>query len=160
MNNWCICWFFMHIFSGILIFKGLTARRLYKSFGLKGLITCTAGSWRAGMTCLLIHISLTTRCTKRHGVPCKETWNFINIAMTTSELTLYKFVTELVHERWLLSYGLLHSAIRRSKPIYRRCLHSPLSGNDQQSRRCHVPEDSKLQNLRQQNRKYHWQLNV
>jgi hypothetical protein len=37
MNNWCICWFFMHIFTGILIFKGLTARRLYKSFGVKGL---------------------------------------------------------------------------------------------------------------------------
>jgi hypothetical protein len=26
-----------HIFTGILIFKGLTARRLYKSFGVKGL---------------------------------------------------------------------------------------------------------------------------
>jgi hypothetical protein len=31
---------FSRIFlMGILIFKGLTARRLYKSFGLKGLIT-------------------------------------------------------------------------------------------------------------------------
>jgi hypothetical protein len=29
---WCA-----HIFTGILIFKGLTARRLYKSFGVKGL---------------------------------------------------------------------------------------------------------------------------
>jgi hypothetical protein len=37
MNNWCICWFFTHIFVEILIFKGLTARRLYKSFGVKGL---------------------------------------------------------------------------------------------------------------------------
>jgi hypothetical protein len=37
MNNWCICWFFTHIFTGILIFKALTARRLYKSFGVKGL---------------------------------------------------------------------------------------------------------------------------
>jgi hypothetical protein len=37
MNNWCICWFFMHIFTGILIFKGLTALRLYKSFCVKGL---------------------------------------------------------------------------------------------------------------------------
>jgi hypothetical protein len=39
MNNWCICWFFTHIFTGILIFKGLTARCFYKSFGVKGLIT-------------------------------------------------------------------------------------------------------------------------
>jgi hypothetical protein len=37
MNNWCICWFFTHILLGILSFKGLTARRLYKSFGIKGL---------------------------------------------------------------------------------------------------------------------------
>jgi hypothetical protein len=29
---------FTHILLGILIFKGLTARRLYKSFGVKGLI--------------------------------------------------------------------------------------------------------------------------
>jgi hypothetical protein len=28
----------VHILLGILIFKGLTARRLYKSFGVKGLI--------------------------------------------------------------------------------------------------------------------------
>jgi hypothetical protein len=39
MNIWCICWFFTHILLGILIFKGLAARRLYKSFGVKGLIT-------------------------------------------------------------------------------------------------------------------------
>jgi hypothetical protein len=38
MNNWCICWLLTHIFTGISIFKGLTARRLYKSFGVKGLI--------------------------------------------------------------------------------------------------------------------------
>jgi hypothetical protein len=38
MNNWCICWFFTHVLLGILIFKGLSARRLYKSFGVKGLI--------------------------------------------------------------------------------------------------------------------------
>jgi hypothetical protein len=37
MNNWCIYWFFTHFLLGILIFKGLTARRLYKSFGIKGL---------------------------------------------------------------------------------------------------------------------------
>jgi hypothetical protein len=36
MNNWCICWFLRIFLLGILIFKGLTARRLYKSFGIKG----------------------------------------------------------------------------------------------------------------------------
>jgi hypothetical protein len=39
MNNWFICWFFAHVLLGILIFKGLTARRLYKSFGVKELMT-------------------------------------------------------------------------------------------------------------------------
>jgi hypothetical protein len=38
MNNLFICWFFTHIFTGDFNFKGLTARRLYKSFGVKGLI--------------------------------------------------------------------------------------------------------------------------
>jgi hypothetical protein len=43
MNNSCICWFFTHILLRILIFKGLTARRLYKSFGVKGLTTLLQG---------------------------------------------------------------------------------------------------------------------
>jgi hypothetical protein len=38
MNNWCNCWFFTRMLLGILIFKGLTSRRLYKSFGVKGLM--------------------------------------------------------------------------------------------------------------------------
>jgi hypothetical protein len=38
MNNWCICWFFTRIFTMILNFKGLAVRRLYKSFGVKGVI--------------------------------------------------------------------------------------------------------------------------
>jgi hypothetical protein len=38
MNNWCIYWLFTTFLLGILIFKGLTARRLYKSFDFKGLI--------------------------------------------------------------------------------------------------------------------------
>jgi hypothetical protein len=38
VNDWRICWFFTHILLGILILKGLTARRIYKSFGVKGLI--------------------------------------------------------------------------------------------------------------------------
>jgi hypothetical protein len=35
--NCCTFWFFTHIFTGILIFNGLTARHLYKLFGVKGL---------------------------------------------------------------------------------------------------------------------------
>jgi hypothetical protein len=38
MNNWCICWFSHTFLLGILILKRLTARRLYKSCGVKGLI--------------------------------------------------------------------------------------------------------------------------
>jgi hypothetical protein len=34
-------WLFTHIFTGILIVKGITARRLYKSFGVEGLIGLT-----------------------------------------------------------------------------------------------------------------------
>jgi hypothetical protein len=34
MNNWCIFLFFTHFLLGILIFKGLTTRRLYKSFSV------------------------------------------------------------------------------------------------------------------------------
>jgi hypothetical protein len=37
MDNWCISWLSRRCLLGILIFKGLTARRLYTSFGVKGL---------------------------------------------------------------------------------------------------------------------------
>jgi hypothetical protein len=39
MINCCICWLSCIFLLGVLIFKGLTARRLYKSFGVKGLST-------------------------------------------------------------------------------------------------------------------------
>jgi hypothetical protein len=40
MNNWCIFCFSRKFLLWILIFKGLTARRLYKSFGVKALTKC------------------------------------------------------------------------------------------------------------------------
>jgi hypothetical protein len=53
MNNWCI-FGISHIFLlVILIFKGLTARRLYKSFGVKGLMgivqDCTVFNCRVNL---------------------------------------------------------------------------------------------------------------
>jgi hypothetical protein len=50
MNNWCICWLFTHIFAWDFNFKELTARRLYQSFGVKGLTAISreesSGGWR------------------------------------------------------------------------------------------------------------------
>jgi hypothetical protein len=36
--------FHAYLYWGILIFKGLTARRLYKSFGVKGLMRVLLGA--------------------------------------------------------------------------------------------------------------------
>jgi hypothetical protein len=44
MNNWPICWFFTHIFTGDFNCKGLIVRRLCKLFGIKGLILCDTAS--------------------------------------------------------------------------------------------------------------------
>jgi hypothetical protein len=48
MNNFYICWFSRIILLGILIFKGLTARRIYTLFGVKGLnkVKCKANQCR------------------------------------------------------------------------------------------------------------------
>jgi hypothetical protein len=45
----CACWFSRIFLQGILIFKGLIARRLCMSFGVKGLITmCVWGMCSSG----------------------------------------------------------------------------------------------------------------
>jgi hypothetical protein len=42
MNNWCICWLFVYILMGILIFKKGSLRDVFdKSFGVKELISDT-----------------------------------------------------------------------------------------------------------------------
>jgi hypothetical protein len=57
MNNWCIYWFFTHIFTGILIFKGLTLRRFYKSFGVKGLTQQTRNGSAGNRTSLFLAVT-------------------------------------------------------------------------------------------------------
>jgi hypothetical protein len=48
MNNCFSCWFLRILLLWILIFKGLTARRLYRSFGVKGLSTKVQNHRRPG----------------------------------------------------------------------------------------------------------------
>jgi hypothetical protein len=72
MNNWCICWFSRIYLLGILIFKGLTARRLYKSFGVKELNflkhippECTSGCQTIALLLYAVyveHITITQQC--------------------------------------------------------------------------------------------------
>jgi hypothetical protein len=54
---------------GILIFKGLTARRLYKSFGVKGLKLYSSSLRRnvacCLQTCLISLLPVTVQCTVR-----------------------------------------------------------------------------------------------
>jgi hypothetical protein len=54
MNNWYIIDFSRIFLLGILIFKGLTARHLYKSFGVKGLIYDLHSHYKRLETCSVI----------------------------------------------------------------------------------------------------------
>jgi hypothetical protein len=69
MINFCICWFLCIFLLGILIFKGLTARRLYKSFGIKGLsrlLNAMKELLKVGTGCLNSYRSKVERMTVAH----------------------------------------------------------------------------------------------
>jgi cytochrome b561 len=58
MNNWCICWFLTHFFLGILIFKGLTVRLFYKSFGVKRLTAVYTPTYPVSLKLFSFHLYL------------------------------------------------------------------------------------------------------
>jgi hypothetical protein len=117
MNNWCICWFSRIFLLGILIFKGLTERRLYKSFGVKGLNSwtvvfvyqCTALLDRVSLCSLWVY-SKASQCQCLLG---KEPETFLEI-WHTSDWWL---------RRWCSGTGTNISSV--SERIYPRiCYHS------------------------------------
>jgi hypothetical protein len=58
MNNLCICWFFTHIFTGILIFKEITVQRLYQSFGVKAGLPRLSAAKRAKSSVAMQHCNV------------------------------------------------------------------------------------------------------
>jgi hypothetical protein len=88
MNSWCICWFSLHIFTGILVFKGLPGRRLYKLFGVKRLAVCLIG--RSSQLQYLLQGNYRTVCrsvtTVRDAINCPQ--DLLNAPSFAGDITL------------------------------------------------------------------------
>jgi hypothetical protein len=61
MNNWCICWVSRIFLLWILIFKWLTARRLYKSFGVTGIMNNVTGKIKLNTEAMHLFVSIFAR---------------------------------------------------------------------------------------------------
>jgi hypothetical protein len=105
MNNWCICWVFTHILLGILIFKGLTARRLYKSFGVKGLIFTSARTSNLNLS-VIIFIFF-------HSVYSEISRNIFFCNAITFENLLYLFFFPFARKVFLYYPYTFHAVYRR-----------------------------------------------
>jgi hypothetical protein len=106
MNNWCICWF-SHIFLlGILIFKGLTARHLYKLFGVKELIVLKFSPDL--LFCNLFHVNYNTSTITEIPLPTttwttwrKENKNDVGVVLTHSKLRCRKQASSTVFKSYM-----------------------------------------------------------